>query len=74
MPLVCCSSIDRTLPYELLALEAALAHTCRSLEQESIQVERATLPALKSLMQKVGGLALLTTTAATASPRQTVHV
>ena len=52
--LVCCSSIDRTLPFELRALEAALAHTCRSLEQESIQVERATLPALKSLMQKVG--------------------
>ncbi len=50
---VCCSSIDRTLPFELRALEAALAHTCRSLEQESIQVERATLPALKSLMQKV---------------------
>ncbi|DBB05585.1 TPA: hypothetical protein ACH3X1_012529 [Trebouxia sp. C0004] len=47
------SSIDRTLPFELRALEAALAHTCRSLEQESIQVERATLPALKSLMQKV---------------------
>jgi len=56
---VCCSSIDRTLPFELRALEAALAHTCRSLEQESIQVERATLPALKSLMQKVG-LALIT--------------
>ena len=54
MLLVCCSSIDRTLPFELRALEAALAHTCRSLEQESIQVERATLPALKSLMQKVG--------------------
>lgn len=48
-----CSSIDRTLPFELRALEAALAHTCRSLEQESIQVERATLPSLKALMQKV---------------------
>lgn len=57
MPLTCCvlvcSSIDRTLPFELRALEAALAHTCRSLEQESIQVERATLPSLKALMQKV---------------------
>ena len=50
--LACCS-IDRTLPFELRALEAALAHTCRSLEQESIQVERATLPSLKALMQKV---------------------
>ena len=48
-----CSSIDRTLPFELRAMEAALAHTCRSLEQESIQVERATLPSLKALMQKV---------------------
>lgn len=45
--------MDRTLPFELRALEAALAHTCRSLEQESIQVERATLPSLKALMQKV---------------------
>ena len=50
---VLCSSMDRTLPFELRALEAALAHTCRSLEQESIQVERATLPSLKALMQKV---------------------
>ena len=48
-----CSSIDRTLPFELRALEAALAHTCRSMEQESIQVERKTLPSLKALMQKV---------------------
>ncbi|KAL3135886.1 hypothetical protein ABBQ32_007442 [Trebouxia sp. C0010 RCD-2024] len=47
------SAMDRTLPFELRALEAALAHTCRSLEQESIQVERATLPSLKALMQKV---------------------
>lgn len=48
-----CSSIDRTLPFELRGLEAALAHTTRALEQESIQIERATLPSLKALLNKV---------------------
>lgn len=45
--------MDRSLPFELRALEAALAHTTRGLEQESIQIERATLPSLKALMNKV---------------------
>lgn len=45
--------MDRGLPFELRALEAALAHTTRALELESIQVERTTLPSLKALLNKV---------------------
>lgn len=45
--------MDRGLPFELRALEAALAHTTRALELESIQIERTTLPSLKALLNKV---------------------
>ena len=41
--------IDRTLPFELLVLEAVLASGCRSLEHETGDLEAATIPSLERL-------------------------
>lgn len=53
---VCCRSSvnhDMDLPYELRALEAALATATRVLEVEAVEIEKRTMPALKGLLQKV---------------------
>ena len=47
------TSIDRQLPFELRALESALAAAVRTLEIEAMFLEKQTLPALSRLMQQV---------------------
>ena len=50
----CCrASMDAHLPYELRALESALATSVCLLEIEARSLERQTEPALRSLMQQV---------------------
>lgn len=50
---LCRTSIDRQLPFELRALESALAAAVRTLEIEAMFLEKQTLPALTRLMQQV---------------------
>lgn len=50
------STIDRQLPFELRALESALAAAVRTLEIETMILEKQTLSALSRLMVKVGRL------------------
>ena len=46
-------SMDAHLPFELRALESALATAVSLLEIEARNLERQTEPALRSLMQQV---------------------
>lgn len=46
------TSIDRQLPFELRAMESALAAAVRTLEIETMMIEKQTGPALSKLMQK----------------------
>ena len=50
---MCRTAIDRQLPFELRALESALAAAMRMLEIEAMFLEKQTLPALARLMQMV---------------------
>ena len=44
---------DEDLPYELLALEAALSAGCKALDQETNELESKVGPALDRLAHKV---------------------
>ena len=51
--------MDRTLPFELRALEAALVACVRFLELAAADVEKQVAPSLDRLAHKVGLLLLL---------------
>ena len=50
--------VDRTLPFELRALEAALVACVRFLEMAAADVEQQVAPSLDRLAHKVGSLTL----------------
>lgn len=67
------AAVDKELPYELRALEAALFAATKVLESETSVLESRALPSLASLAQKVSN-AMMAASAMTHVHEAVVHV